>query len=70
MRGAIPRLPQYAFMVLCSVKAQGQLYLYLYVESYALTQSVQKGICTLQGNVPIRSRTSPSRDALYIHLVF
>jgi hypothetical protein len=27
MRGAIPPLPQYAFMALCSVKAQGQLYL-------------------------------------------
>jgi hypothetical protein len=32
MRGAIPPLPQYAFMAWCSVqkKAQGQLYLYLY----------------------------------------
>jgi hypothetical protein len=29
MRGAIPPLPQYAFMEWCSVKAQGQLYLYL-----------------------------------------
>jgi hypothetical protein len=28
MRGALPPLPQYAFMALCSVKAQGQLYLY------------------------------------------
>jgi hypothetical protein len=27
--GAIPPLPQYAFMAWCSVKAQGQLYLYL-----------------------------------------
>jgi len=27
MRGAIPPLPQYAFMAWCSVKAQGQLYL-------------------------------------------
>jgi hypothetical protein len=26
----IPPLPQYAFMAWCSVKAQGQLYLYLY----------------------------------------
>jgi hypothetical protein len=31
MRGAIPPLPQYAFMAWCSVKAQGQLYLYLYL---------------------------------------
>jgi hypothetical protein len=28
--GAIPPFPQYAFMAWCSVKAQGQLYLYLY----------------------------------------
>jgi hypothetical protein len=26
MRGAVPPLPQYAFMARCSVKAQGQLY--------------------------------------------
>jgi hypothetical protein len=30
MSGAIPPLPQYAFMVWCSVKGQGQVYLYLY----------------------------------------
>jgi len=29
MSGAIPLLPQYTFMAWCSVKAQGQLYLYL-----------------------------------------
>jgi hypothetical protein len=29
MSGAIPPLPQYAFMAWCSVKAQGQLYLLL-----------------------------------------
>jgi hypothetical protein len=32
MSGAIPLLPQYASMVLCSVKAQGQLYLYGFLE--------------------------------------
>jgi hypothetical protein len=31
MSGAIPPLPQYAFMAWCLVKAQGQLYLYLYL---------------------------------------
>jgi hypothetical protein len=30
MSGAISPLPQYAFMAWCSVKAQGQLYLYHY----------------------------------------
>jgi hypothetical protein len=29
MIGAVPLLPQYAFMAWCSVKAQGQLYLFL-----------------------------------------
>jgi hypothetical protein len=29
MCGAIPPLPQYAFMSWCSVKVQGHLYLYL-----------------------------------------
>jgi len=29
MSGALPSLPRYAFMAWCSVKAQGQLYLYL-----------------------------------------
>jgi len=28
MHGAIPPLPQYAFMEWCAVKAQGQLYLF------------------------------------------
>jgi len=32
MRGAMPPLPKYAFMAWCSVKAEGQLYLYLYWE--------------------------------------
>jgi hypothetical protein len=32
MSGAIPPLPQYAFMKWCSVKkAEGQLYLYLHL---------------------------------------
>jgi hypothetical protein len=31
MSGAIPSLPQCAFMAWCSVKAQGLLYLYLYI---------------------------------------
>jgi hypothetical protein len=31
MSGAIPSLPQYASMAWCSVKAQGQLYIYLYL---------------------------------------
>jgi hypothetical protein len=34
MCGAISPLPHYAFMAWCSVKAQGQLYLYLYTKKY------------------------------------
>jgi hypothetical protein len=30
MRGTILPLPQYAFMTWCSVKAQGEIYLYFY----------------------------------------
>jgi hypothetical protein len=38
MSGPIPPLPQYAFMAWCSVKAQGQIYLYLYeCETWSLT---------------------------------
>jgi hypothetical protein len=33
MGGAIPPLPQYAFMAWCSVKARGQLYLYLRISN-------------------------------------
>jgi hypothetical protein len=36
MSGAIPTLPQYVFMGRCLVKAQGQLYLYLYKFMYLL----------------------------------
>jgi hypothetical protein len=32
MRGAIPPLPQYAFMAWYSVKEEGQFYLYLYIK--------------------------------------
>jgi len=34
MRGAIRLLPQYSFLVWCSIKAQGQLYLYFYIPVY------------------------------------
>jgi hypothetical protein len=37
MCGAIPPLPQYAFMARCSVKAQGELYLYKVRNSYLLS---------------------------------
>jgi hypothetical protein len=36
MSGALPPLPQSAFMALCLVKAQGQLYLYLYLHHMGL----------------------------------
>jgi hypothetical protein len=39
MRGGIPPLPQYAFMVWCSVEAQGQLYLYILKGLEALTRT-------------------------------
>jgi ribosomal 50S subunit-associated protein YjgA (DUF615 family) len=36
MSGAIHPLPQYAFMAWCLVKAQGQLYLYLFTNEEVL----------------------------------
>jgi hypothetical protein len=43
MHGAIPPLPQYAFMVWLSVKkkAQGQLYLYLYLLAIYIIMAVR-----------------------------
>jgi hypothetical protein len=40
MRGTIPPLPKYDFMVLCSVKAQGQLCFYLYSDNTKRAVSV------------------------------
>jgi hypothetical protein len=36
MSVTVSPLPQYAFMAWCSVKAQGQLYLYLYLDPETL----------------------------------
>jgi hypothetical protein len=38
MCGAIHSLPQYAFTASCSVKAQGQLYLYLKLDLVAVQE--------------------------------
>jgi hypothetical protein len=43
MSGAIPPLPQYAFMAWYSVKAQGQLYLYLTCETTELYRTGSRG---------------------------
>jgi hypothetical protein len=40
--GAIPPLPQYAFTAWCSVKAQGQLCLYLYLQTLQSTPTPNK----------------------------
>jgi hypothetical protein len=40
MRGAIPPLPQHAFMAWCSFKkAQGQLYIHTYIHTYTHTHT-------------------------------
>jgi len=46
MSRAIPPLPQYAFMAWCSVKAQGQLYLYLYRQRAQCRNECWTGIDT------------------------
>jgi len=46
MRGTIAPLHQYVFMAWCSVKTQGQLYIYLYLHSfkYSQYQKVSKNV--------------------------
>jgi hypothetical protein len=43
MSETIPPLPQYALMAWCSVKAQGQLYLYILLNEYELFLVVGEG---------------------------
>jgi hypothetical protein len=46
MSGAIPPLPQYALMAWYSVKAQGQLYLYLYnIQEYDFNPEDRNVVC-------------------------
>jgi hypothetical protein len=49
MSGAVPPLPQYAFMSWCSVKAQGQLYLYQ-KEDVTMWVKAQRGKVQTSGN--------------------
>jgi hypothetical protein len=47
MRGAIPPLSPYVFMTWCSVKAQGQLYLYLFILLSQVSEMDVTGICKI-----------------------
>jgi hypothetical protein len=48
MRGSLPAFPQYIFIAWwCSVKAQGQLYLYVYLN----TVSIHKLVTNLKHNL-------------------
>jgi hypothetical protein len=49
MPGAIPPLPQFAFMAWCSVKAQGYLYLYLFYFTCCITLN-EMGISSGMGS--------------------
>jgi hypothetical protein len=53
MCGAIPPLLQYAFMAWCSVKAQGQLYLYI---------TIGCGISDKMQNIQINAVTTKQRQ--------
>jgi hypothetical protein len=71
MSGAIPPLPQHAFMAWCLVKAQGQLYLFIACQTDSLsserTEMYLRGtICedvdwihlaqdTIQGQAPVNT---------------
>jgi hypothetical protein len=51
MRGAIPQLPQYAFMAWCLVKHRDNFALYLYLYLFMLSHS---SISYVQGNFQIK----------------
>jgi hypothetical protein len=71
MRGAIPPLPQYAFMAWCSVKekAQGQLYFYLSPFTFTTTaQCILRDALQTQSvvaNIRGQSRRGDSPDWEY-----
>jgi len=51
MHGIIPLLPHYAFMALCSVTAQGQVYLYVELNYFVQVCQAQQYMlvyCSLQ----------------------
>jgi hypothetical protein len=54
MIGAISPLPQYALMAWCSVKARGQLYLYL-VEVWCGDVNVIQLVVKVQSRVPLNT---------------
>jgi len=71
MHGAIPLFSQYTFMACCSVKAQGQLYPYLYL--YFWGQSHQFGMTCLTVLVRTPQMLQLSLSCLYgmeIYLYF
>jgi hypothetical protein len=73
MSGAIPPLPQYGFMAWCSVKAQGQIYFYLYVLilSFHLRLGLPSGV--FHSGFPTKILydflMSPMRDKCPTHLI-
>jgi len=50
MRGAVPPLLQYAIMAWCSVKAEGQIYLYLckYCKSFEISHAHQSNMFVIE----------------------
>jgi len=62
MRGAAPPLPPYAFMAWCSVKAQGQLYLYLYgtvaLTSYGDGWAISCPYDAFRGSLTVANRSN------------
>jgi len=50
MRGDIPPLPEHAFMAWCSIKAQGEIYLLLSLNTQQVVRLKWK-LCILMGSV-------------------
>jgi hypothetical protein len=68
MSGAIPPLPQYAFMAWCLVKAQGQLCLLPLLFSYAAMARSVRPRLRKQGRGEVDSTTEETSPTPYILL--
>jgi len=63
MRGAIPSLPQYTFMTWCSVKAQGQLYIFTFLAEWTRHAEINSEISdelkvddSIEGDITCRNK--------------
>jgi hypothetical protein len=53
MRGAIPLLPQYAFMARYSIQSKGQLYFYLYLYTIKVFATSNHHVMKIYGRIEV-----------------